>query len=119
MTASKSIDKDCQILFAQICFLCFILDMSNSFTHRLQNYSLDTQTSVYLKSLWYEASGDWETAHDMIQDLTDKHAARIHAYLHRKEGDNANASYWYARAGLQIANITPEEELELLIKEHL
>jgi len=23
----------------------------------------------------------------------------VHAYLHRKEGDEGNAAYWYSRAG--------------------
>jgi hypothetical protein len=23
----------------------------------------------------------------------------VHAYLHRKEGDEGNAAYWYGRAG--------------------
>jgi hypothetical protein len=26
-------------------------------------------------------------------------AARIHAYLHRKQGDDWNARYWHRRAG--------------------
>jgi Tfp pilus assembly protein PilF len=55
--------------------------------------------SVYLNALWYDAKGDWEKAHTIIQDIEDKDAAWIHAYLHRKEGDNWNADYWYRRAG--------------------
>lgn len=55
--------------------------------------------SVYLKALWYEAKGDWEKAHDLIQDVKDEKAAWIHAYLHRKEGDIGNADYWYRLAG--------------------
>jgi hypothetical protein len=43
----------------------------------------------------------WEKAHQLIQDLTDKNAAWIHAYLHRKEGDVWNADYWYRKAGKQ------------------
>ena len=35
----------------------------------------------------------------MVQDLTSKEAAWVHAYLHRKEGDQMNAAYWYDRAG--------------------
>jgi len=27
----------------------------------------------------------------------------VHAYLHRKEGDDMNAGYWYARAGKSAA----------------
>jgi len=26
----------------------------------------------------------------------------VHAYLHRKEGDQGNAAYWYARAGKAV-----------------
>ena len=43
-----------------------------------QNYS------VHLKALWYDAKGDWEKSHNLIQDVPDKNAAWIHAYLHRK-----------------------------------
>ncbi|MEO7767862.1 MAG: hypothetical protein ABIS01_10560 [Ferruginibacter sp.] len=56
-------------------------------------------TSVYLKALWYDAKGEWDKAHKLIQDVKDKNASWIHAYLHRKEGDNGNADYWYSRAG--------------------
>ncbi|MDQ2863263.1 MAG: hypothetical protein M3R50_06380 [Bacteroidota bacterium] len=55
--------------------------------------------SVYLRALWYDAKGNWHEAHTMIQDLPDKNAAWIHAYLHRKEGDITNADYWYRNAG--------------------
>jgi hypothetical protein len=33
----------------------------------------------------------------------------VHAYLHRKEGDLANAGYWYSRAGKK----TPARDLTL------
>jgi hypothetical protein len=26
----------------------------------------------------------------------------VHAYLHRKEGDQGNAAYWYSRAGKAV-----------------
>ncbi|MES1222264.1 MAG: hypothetical protein ABUT20_42605, partial [Bacteroidota bacterium] len=55
--------------------------------------------SVYLESLWYDGKGDWEKSHTTIQDVEDKNAAWIHAYLHRKEGDTWNADYWYNKAG--------------------
>lgn len=55
--------------------------------------------SVYLKALWYDVKGEWGKAHLLIQDMDDNNAAWIHAYLHRKEGDNGNASYWYRKAG--------------------
>ena len=40
-----------------------------------------------LRALWYDGNGDWEKAHDEVDSLDGKPAARIHAYLHRKEGD--------------------------------
>ncbi|MDF2516943.1 MAG: hypothetical protein K0R59_2239 [Sphingobacterium sp.] len=54
--------------------------------------------SALQKSLWYDKKGDWQTAHDLIDQLDDRKAAHVHAYLHRKEGDLWNARYWYNRA---------------------
>ncbi|MEB2785193.1 hypothetical protein [Algoriphagus persicinus] len=63
-----------------------------------------------LKALWYDGNGDWERAHDQVDSLDGKDAARIHAYLHRKEGDQWNADYWYRRAGETSPDLTLEEE---------
>lgn len=52
-----------------------------------------------LRALWQDAAGNWPTAHGCVQDDPSAEAAWVHAYLHRKEGDAANAGYWYARAG--------------------
>jgi hypothetical protein len=52
-----------------------------------------------LVALWHDARGDWERAHETAQDIEAQEGAWIHAYLHRKEGDLANAGYWYRRAG--------------------
>jgi hypothetical protein len=73
------------------------------------------QASVYLKALWYDAKGDWEQAHRFIQDVPDKNAARIHAYLHRKEGDLGNADYWYRTAGKSRPALTLQEEWQQLV----
>ena len=51
-----------------------------------------------LRALWHDAKGDWDSAHTVAQDIDDETGAWIHAYLHRKEGDLANAGYWYRRA---------------------
>ena len=68
--------------------------------------------SDHLKALWFDAKGNWEKAHVLIQDFTDKNAAWIHAYLHRKEGDIFNADYWYSHAGKKRPDISLEEEWE-------
>lgn len=52
----------------------------------------------YLLALWYERRGDWNRAHEIVQDLDTREAAAVHAYLHRREGDESNARYWYRRA---------------------
>ena len=70
--------------------------------------------SLYAQALWYDAKGDWQKAHELIQDLPDKNAAWIHAYLHRKEGDAWNADYWYNRAGRKRPSLSLEEEWEQL-----
>jgi hypothetical protein len=66
----------------------------------------------YALSLWYDAKNDWQMAHTIIQDIEDSTAAWIHAYLHRKEGDDGNARYWYHRAGKKLPAISLEKEWE-------
>lgn len=70
--------------------------------------------NVYLESLWEDAKGNWDRSHALIQDLPDKTAAWIHAYLHRKEGDIWNADYWYSKAGKKRPATTLEEEWETI-----
>lgn len=70
----------------------------------------DVQLSTILKSLWYDAKGDWDQAHALIDQLADRDSAWVHAYLHRKEGDIWNADYWYARAKKTRPSYSLEEE---------
>jgi hypothetical protein len=75
------------------------------------------EISVYLKALWYDGNNDWEKAHSIIQDIEDSTAAWIHAYLHRKEGDEGNADYWYRRAGRKRPASTLSQEWEAIATE--
>lgn len=61
-------------------------------------------------ALWYERRGDWERAHEITQDLPGTDAAWVHAYLHRREGDLANAGYWYRQAARPVARHPLDEE---------
>ena len=72
--------------------------------------------STWLEALWYDAKGNWDKAHTVIQDLTDKNAAWIHAYLHRKEGDTFNANYWYHKAGRTLPDLSLDKEWEMIVK---
>jgi hypothetical protein len=63
-----------------------------------------------LRALWYDAKGDWAAAHALAQDVDNADGAWVHAYLHRKEGDDSNAAYWYRRAGKPIASGELDDE---------
>jgi hypothetical protein len=63
-----------------------------------------------LLALWHDARGDWTAAHEAAQEIEDADGAWIHAYLHRKEGDAGNASYWYRRAGKPDSRASLEAE---------
>jgi hypothetical protein len=73
------------------------------------------EVSPELQSLWFDAKGDWEQAHTLVQDSDTKNAAWVHAYLHRKEGDISNAGYWYRRAGKPEFKGTLEQEWEEMV----
>jgi len=72
-----------------------------------------------LKALWHDARGDWNRAHEIVAQEHGKAAARVHAYLHRKEGDLANADYWYDRAGAERPRTAFEKEWKALAREFL
>ena len=67
--------------------------------------------NIYQQALDLIDMGDWDSAHRLIQHEHDELACLIHAYLHREEGDLANASYWYSQIGLPLPDNTLEEEL--------
>lgn len=75
--------------------------------------------SLQLTALWYDAKNNWKKAHDLINDMDDVDSAWVHAYLHRKEGDNGNAAYWYRRAGKEICKLSLEKEWENIVQHFL
>ncbi len=72
-----------------------------------------------LRALWYAAKGDWESSHDIAQEIHSSMGSWIHAYLHRVEGDKWNAGYWYDRASKPFPECSLEEELWILVKANL
>jgi phage gp29-like protein len=70
----------------------------DEFTASLNDDTPPAGLSPYLTALWREKRGDWNAAHELVQDIETREAAAIHAYLHRREGDIGNAQYWYRRA---------------------
>lgn len=76
-----------------------------------------SQCPILIKALWYDAKGDWEKAHDIAQSKEGtRDYDRLHAYLHRKEGDQWNAGYWYRRARAEMPTYSLEQEWEELVK---
>jgi hypothetical protein len=67
-----------------------------------------------LTALWHAGRGDHDTAHTMIQDEDGMDAAWVHAHVHRVEGDEDNAGYWYGRAGRQPIKSPLGEEWDLI-----
>jgi len=63
-----------------------------------------------LAGLWWDAKGDWNKAHESAQEDEGPAGSWVHAYLHRKEGDTSNASYWYRRAKQNPSRATLQEE---------
>jgi hypothetical protein len=68
-----------------------------------------------LRALWYLAKGDWDRAHRLVQAEEDQSCAWVHAYLHRVEGDEANAGYWYRRAGRPPSRAPLERERDEIV----
>ena len=72
-----------------------------------------------LQSLWYQRKGDWEASHNIAQDISSPIGSLIHAHLHRVEGDDWNAKYWYRKAGRTYPQVSAKDELKNLIQEVL
>ena len=79
----------------------------------------DSQLSLPLQALWWERKGDWDKAHARGQEAGSQEGDRVHAYLHRREGDEGNASYWYRRANSQKPNVSLDEEWQHLAEQLL
>jgi hypothetical protein len=43
-------------------------------------------------------AGDWQAAHEIVQQESSPLAAWLHGIVHTLEGDLDNARYWYRRA---------------------
>jgi hypothetical protein len=72
------------------------------------------ENTQLIRSLEIERNGDWDGAHRIVQEVDSHEAARIHAYLHRVEGDLGNAQYWYSRVGEAVPTCPLDEEWQEL-----
>jgi hypothetical protein len=52
------------------------------------------------KAITYLEAGDWRSAHEIVQQDEESSLARwAHGIVHLMEGDQANARYWFRKAG--------------------
>lgn len=63
-----------------------------------------------LMGLWWDAKGNWQRAHEAAQEDPSPAGSWVHAYLHRKEGDDSNAAYWYNQAHQSVCREALESE---------
>lgn len=70
-----------------------------------------------LLALWWEVQGNWEKAHEVASEVKGSDGAKVHAYLHRREGDASNAAYWYRRAGAPVRMGDLDAERDALVAE--
>ena len=59
----------------------------NSFITSISNNDPPTLDSTLLTAMWHALKGNWDIAHEIVQEIDSMQAAWIHAYLHRVEGD--------------------------------
>lgn len=89
------------------------------FRDSLTRQTVPENLSPALQGLWADGVGNWQAAHAFVKDDEGKDAALVHAYLHRKEGDDANARYWYDRAGATFPEVDLATEWEQIAEQLL
>lgn len=72
-----------------------------------------------LVALLQDAQGDWSGAHESAQADDARSSSWVHAYLHRKEGEEGNAAYWYRNAGRPLPACSLQEEWDQIAVELL
>ena|ERR1700756_2630517 len=86
------------------------------FQHSVNANSPPPELTLALAALWWDAKGDWARAHESAQQDEGPAGSWVHAYLHRKEGDPGNASYWYRRAGKPVCREPLDQEWLSIVK---
>jgi hypothetical protein len=87
----------------------------DEFTLSLSHSHPPEGLSNLLRAMWYDGKDDWATAHNIAQDIPSAEGSWIHAYLHRRKGDDGNAAYWYRRAGKPMPRTSLQEEWKSIV----
>jgi hypothetical protein len=86
------------------------------FLHSLANDAPDPALTAPLAALWWDAKGDWARAHGFVDELETREGMAVHTYLHRKEGADWNADYWYSRSGRDFQRPSLDDEWKALVE---
>ncbi len=89
------------------------------FLHTITSPNPPEGAERLVKALWHIKKDHWDEAHNIVQDDPGTDAAWIHALLHKIEGDNWNADYWYRRAGVKNPALSRDEEWETIARKLL
>ena len=84
----------------------------SSFESSLDKPAPPENITKELAALWWLKNHNWQKAHDLIDGEPGTDTAWVHALLHRMEGDEANAEYWYGRSGRKRGSSTIGQEIE-------
>jgi hypothetical protein len=87
----------------------------NEFRATLAGREPPANLGCALQAMWYDAKKDWHQAHTCAQAQEDDIGSWVHAYLHRVEGDAANAAYWYRRAGRPVSTQSFADEWHTIV----
>ena len=101
-----------------VCVQGVIVMHYQQFIESLDTGACPDELEPCLRALWHDGAGDWDKAHEIVQQRGDRMAMRIHAYLHRKEGDDWNSCYWHRRAGsVYPDDMSLHEEWDYLVRQ--
>ncbi len=78
---------------------------------------MPNETDALKQALELDQNGDWDGAHQIVQEIESIASYSIHAYLHRKEGDLGNARYWYRRADRTMPEYDLDQEWNVLYEQ--
>ena len=81
-----------------------------SFINSLNDPVPPENLSPLLKAMWYLKNDQWTKSHDLAQEDNSMLGSWIHALLHKIEGDEWNANYWYRKAKIENPRDSVENE---------
>ena len=77
----------------------------------MKSFLMSQNNQIYIEAIDLALNGKWNEVYVIVQELSTPLAQRIHAVLHKIEGDESNSRYWYSLAGFtyeEFLNSTDE-----------